>query len=361
MAVSAYERQVMILNLEVTYPDGAHHWTPAAFFNVLQRLYNANGGSAEVSEGLVAEAEEEEEEDGEVVVGPVLSATKDATETAEAMAPPPGAPVSKDGLMRIADMRTAEDGTVTILIHHGDRLASDPALMHLQTGKITITEKGDTHGLAHGAHLVIQTGMPGASKSTRAKAVLERAPNLGRTSVVTFLNTLIRRTCRHNGLRYINAEGKNLRYSPKLGATQPLSASVKKDIAGGRISNIVLIKRNPATGLDEPGVKPKVMTLTHVVDPGYPRTKNLGLLEKIRQFGIKEGYDDLEVGLRGSKENKAMTPRFAMDYADAQDVVYARMEAVSGFRDKLAQCPETVVDEVLLKMHAMFGQPGKWK
>ncbi len=106
---------------------------------------------------------------------------------------------------------------------------------------------------------------------------------------------------------------------------------------------------------------PQVQTLRCTVDPAYPRTNNLKLIEKIREFGVAKGYNDLEVSLRGSKGHKAMSPRFAMDYADAQDVIYARMEPIQGFKDRLVQCPEEIVEPIVVKMQAMLNRPDLWK
>ena len=361
MAISAYERQVMLLTLDVIVPEGATTWSAAVFFQVIQRIFDAKGGDAFVSEGLASEAEEQEE-DGEEVVSPVLGEPGSAdADTIAALAIPDGRVISVDGLMRIADMRTSQNGTVTILLHHADRRASDPALLHLPTGTLRTAGKSEEDGLAHGAHLVIQTAPPGVVKSSQARATLERVPNLGRGSVVTFLNMLVRKVAKVNQLRYTDPTvGKVFRYNPKLGATQPLSASVKSDIESSRINSIDLIKSQPETGLDELGVSAKALTLTLKVDANFPRAGKMALLERIRKKGTTEGYEVMQVRLKAPKASRIMSPRFAMDASDAADTVYARMEPLMGFTNKLEQCPKAVVSEVLDKMHAMFAQPGLW-
>ena len=147
MPLSAHERQVMLLNLRVTMvPDHAPQWSVADFFNAIEQLHASGAAAANVADELSGE-DEEGEVDGKI-------------------------------LIRIADTRTAEDGSYTVLVHHGDAAAPDPNLINLRSGRVWAAGKGVDDALAHACHFVI-AGSPSLPKAAPVRAALERAPVLG--------------------------------------------------------------------------------------------------------------------------------------------------------------------------------------
>ena len=45
---------------------------------------------------------------------------------------------------------------------------------------------------------------------------------------------------------------------------------------------------------------------------------------------------------------------------DAEDAVYARLEPIRDFTDRLQQCPDRIVGEVQEKMRALFSNEVLW-
>ena len=326
MALSQHERQVLLLNLGIEMiPDEAPPWTVRDFFDCVKQTYDSKVAATYVGDTV--------NEDGEVTGG--------------------GNPLS------IADLRLGTDGTLTLLFHHGDKRAPDPALMHIPTRKVRTAGKGEDDGLAHGAHLVVSnsSGAPGSL----TPALLERVPNLGRSMVIGFVNTMVRRVCQARGDSFVDPDnGKQYKCYPRLTLTLPASATVKDDLQHGRISRIEFVKHDIVDGLDEAGViRPITMRLVHEVDGKVPVSEMLNLFRRSQVWGKEHGYQEMQI--RYTRNGKPNSPRFSIEVADAEDAVYGRHEEINGFSENLLQCPEAVVDEVLTKMHTLFSKPSLWK
>ena len=335
MAVSAHERQILLLHLRVeSIPAGAPTWSVADFFAAIEKIFAEGGAASRVAEGLGSEDDEEGEDQQ--------------------------AGASEANLMRIARTSSGQDGTYIMLLHHGDAMASDPALMNVRSGAIRQAGKGIDESVAHAAHLAVAI-RPGQAKAEAVKAALERMPGLGRLSTIQFLNTLVRKSCQDSHLSWIDPDtGRPARYHPRLVASQPLSASLRRDLAGGRLSRIELIGR-PEEGFDEEAkVHPTTIRLTHTVEKTFGKDGNMGLFQRMRLWGASKGYDEIQLRFQKQSDRKQHTPRFATEHADAEDAVYARLETIQNFSAELGQCPEEINDEVLKKMHDLFGRAGLW-
>ncbi len=329
MALSAHERQIMLMNLKVAMiPPEAPRWSVEDFFSAVQKIYAESGAAMSIGEAAPSEDED----------------------------------LPNDGanLIRIADIRPGTDGTLTILLHHGDAAASDPAFMNMGSGKVRPAGKGDDDALAHAGHLVI-AGSAGRPKTAPVRALLERVPSLGRLTTLRFLNAIVRRTCQDSGLSFVSPEtGRAMKYHPRIDATQPLSANLKRDLTGGRLSRIELIK--PADeGFDENDlIHPTTVRLTHIVDRKLSKALNLDIFGRLRRWGRDHGYEDIQLQFRKGTDNKQHSPRFSTEHADAEDTVYARLEPIGQFSGPMGQCPETIVDEIQSKMHALLLRQNLW-
>lgn len=328
MALSQHERQVLLMNLRVEMvPQEATAWSVAMFFQAVKKIYDQGAAADLISDEMG--------EEGETAPG--------------------------KNLLKIADVVSSDDGTLALLFHHGDARATDPALMHLRTGAIRTAGKSDADGLAHAAHLVLQPEPPNGGKSSATHALLERVPSLGRSTVIAFLNTIVRKACQVSGVTFLDsATGRALRYHPKLTVSVPASATLKADLKAGRISRIEFFKHNVTGGFDEENViKPVELRFVHEVDGKVPISEMIKLFARSRAWARDNDFDEMQVHYKRS--NKTHHPRFSTEYEDAEDAIFARHEVIEGFAEKLLQCPEVVVSEVLSKMHAFFGRSSLWK
>ena len=330
MALSADERHVMLLNFStVMVPKEAPAWSPAKFFEAVKLIHQAGQASMVVGEKV---GEEEGEE------------------------------ANPKSIMRIADLREGTDGTITILLHHGDGKASDPRFMHKKTAKIRSAGMTVDETLSHAAHLVVQLPI-GPAKALTVKAALERAPSLGRSNVMNFLNRLVRRSSTASDYRFMSDQGKSLRYHAKLAATMPLSANMKADLAESRINRIEFVRTmNMDEGLDEEGIiRPVSLRLVHEVAGKMNKLQNLNLYRRAKAKANANGFDEIQVRYTRPGMTSQQSPSFATAMDDAEDTLYTRHFTIQGFDAKLDQCPETIVDEVLSKMHEFFEKAKLWR
>lgn len=212
VALSAFERQVLLLNLQLKMvPKEAPVLTVMQFFSAVQKIYAAGQAGMLVGDHVDEDAEESESTD--------------------------------ENLLTIEDYRKGTDGTQTFLFHHGDARAADPRFKSRTTAAVRSAGKLPDETVSHAAHLVL-----GAPVATTAKppntirAVLERVPGLGRASILSYLNRLVRLSFAESDFRFTAENGKRLRCHPRLESSQPASANMKEDLAAGRLSRIEFIK-----------------------------------------------------------------------------------------------------------------------
>lgn len=240
--------------------------------------------------------------------------------------------------------------------------AADPALMAIRSGKVRRAGKQADEGVAHAAHLLISTTTH-LSKAGESHSLLERVPNLGRGTVIAFLNRVIRRQAKETGMRYKDEEdGRMKRCHPKLVPHQQMSHRLKADLAAGKLSRIEFITHKVVDGFEEDSrVIPVSQTLVHKVV--NPPSGNLAfdLLEKAKAFAKKHNFEEMQIRFRKSDTGQSVSPRFATDLSDAQDAVYSRFEVLSRFNRKLEQCPVSPVADIKKKMAELFEKPEMWK
>jgi hypothetical protein len=227
MPLGEYERQVLLFNLHVGIvpeeaSDAVEMSIPEAI-EMLQKIYNDGDAKMFIGEYL-EDNEDDEGEEGE--------AAKEG-----------------ENVILIREISVDKDGIATILLHHGDAAAADPALMKLRGGNIRKFGKQEDEGVAHAAHLLISTKKH-LSPSGQSRALLERVPNLGRSTVITFLNRLLRLRAAKDRLEYEDKKAKRQkRYHPKLAAQQQLSHRLRADLEQGKLSRVEFITRNVAGDL----------------------------------------------------------------------------------------------------------------
>jgi hypothetical protein len=323
MPLSEYERQVLPFNLHVEMvPEDADAKTMAEVMSLLQAIYD----------------------DGEayVLIGEHLADTEDEEDTE---------PAEGDNAILIREMKIDRDGIATILLHHGDADAADPALMQIKSGKIRNAGKKEDEGVAHAAHLLISTEKH-ISVSGQSRALLERVPNLGRSTVIAFLNRLLRLRAKRDHMEFKDKSTKRpKRCHPKLVSQQQLSPHLRADLEEGKLSSIELVTRHVTDGFEEQNlIVPVTRTIVHKVVNAPTGKRAFDLIERAKTWAKRHHFEEMQLHFRKTTTAQYLSPRFATDLADAKDAVYSRFEVISEFRSPLAQCPTAIVNELRAKM-----------
>jgi hypothetical protein len=339
MPLSEHERQVLLFNLHVAVvPEEASDAVDVTMLEaiqMLQKIFNDDEAYMLIGEHL---ADEKEQDD-------------------EARKEPEG-----DNAILIRKMEIDKDGNATILLHHGDAAAADPALMKLRGGAIRTAGKQVDEGVAHAAHLLISTKRH-LSASGQSRALLERVPNLGRSTVITFLNRLLRERAAKIPLEYDDKKAKRRkRYHPKLASQQQMSHRLKADLEQGKLNRIEFITRKVVGGFEEKNrVIPLTQTVTHKVVNAPTGQKVFDLLERAKAFAKKHNFEEMQIRFTKPDTAQHVSPRFATDLKDAEDAVYSRFEVLSRFDDPLEQCPSEIVKRLRDKMSALLAVKELWK
>jgi hypothetical protein len=336
MPIGEYERHILPFNLHVTMvPEETEpQWSMREAVDLLLKIYKDGGATMRVGE-YVGEDEDEEQEASEQEGANVILIRK---------------------------MIVNAEGEALILLHHGDAGAADPALMQIRSGTIRHAGKRSDEGLAHASHLIISTKKH-LSPSGQSRALLERVPNLGRSTVVAFLNRLLRLEAARQSLEYEDNETKRVkRYHPKLTSQQQLSHRLKSDLQKGKLSRIEFVTRTVVGGFEEPNrVVPVTQTIVHKVINAPTGSAVFDLLQRAKTFARKHNFEEMQIRFRKPDTEQHVSPRFATALTDAEEAVYSRLEILREFRKPLEQCPIDVVPELRDKMMALFRNQELWK
>jgi hypothetical protein len=339
MVLGEYERQALLFNLHVEIvPDEASdhaELTAAEAVSILHDIYRSGDAKMRIAE-YVGEPDESGGEAEEDTLG--------------------------QNVILIRDMSIDKNGMATILLQHGDAQAADPALMKLRTGVVRTAGKTDDEVVAYAGHLIISTGSH-ISKTGQCRALLERVPNLGRSTVIAFLNRLLRKHASEKDFRYKDPDTKNeKKYHPKLVSLQQLSHRLKSDLQDGKLNRIEFITRKSVAGFEEKNrVEPVTQIIVHKVVNAPTGKPAIDLLNRAQDWARQHNYEEMQIRFRDVVDRRSASPRFATDLNDAADAVYARMEPLKKFRNALAQCPERIVNSVRTKMVNMFDVEALWR
>jgi hypothetical protein len=328
MALGKYERHVLPFYLHVAMvPEEANAVSMADALKMLKAVYDDGKAYMLIGEHIA----KDEEEDGEAE------------------------PAKGDNAILIRDMKIERDGVATLLLHHADAHAADPALMHIRNGKIRSAGKKANEGVAHAAHLLISTEKH-LSVSGQSCALLERVPNLGRATVIAFLNRLLRIKAKNDDMEFKDNKTRRLkRARPKLESYQQLSPHLKTDLESGKLSSIELVRRLVVHGFEEDNVVlPVTHTIVHKVVNAPTGQRAFDLIQRAKIWAKGHNFEEIQLRFRKTATSQHLSPRFATDISDAKDAVYSRFELISGFRSPLPQCPTAIVDEVRRKMLDLF-------
>lgn len=267
-------------------------------------------------------------------------------------------------ILSIKDMVWEDDGAVAILFDHGDASAADPAIKDFGTMETQTVLIKENQGLAHAAHLLISTE-DHVSSTGRARALLERVPNLGRSVALTFLNRILREEAAARNIEFRDPDTKKMKKChPKFIMHNQLSDQLKEDLKSGRLNKVAFVSRKIPDTFEEHGrVVPKQRIVTcSIVNP--PTGEGVrSFVERLKLWGKNNDFEEMHLQFTKDKEIKGkqhLSARLATDLDEAEDAVYSKLEPLQGFAH-LEQSPEAVVIELKDRMKNLFAKEGLWK
>lgn len=331
---SAFERQVLLFHIGIeTAPKGADIPKMAEVAQMLNSEWKANRAVTRLEE---LEAEDIDQE---------------TLETAKKR---------PNNAVFISDMQLRPDGC-DVLLTLGDAAESDPTIIHLRKRTLNHVSKGKDGGVGFSAHLSLS--FKGSAPPVQYRATLERMHNLGRSTVVTYINRILRNYARENKFRFVEATtGRDLAYRPKLKSVSQPSRALKSALKTGRFSEVVLIQRKKVT--DELDTKDAYIVKEKRLRVGtenVPATEEgrLNWLNVLTRRAKLKGFDEVYVRMKSLAGGANMTSRFSTEVADAADAVFSRHEDVH-FSAETGHCHDKIVSRISDPLAAMLKKDSLW-
>lgn len=274
-------------------------------------------------------------------------------------------PISKN-IVYMSDFKKSPDGrTFKILFKRGDPDIANPSFTDIEknTSRTVNPKKGET--VAQSAHLIIS--LEEAHKSvTGYRACLEQITGISRSLIFPYLNGIIDQYTKTDP-RFAYKVGpkkksETRRYRPSLDCKTSPSTSLKEDIEKGYLSSIEFINTKAEyAGVDsDPDIK-SITTRMHFRFKPINNTERAD--KKIRSFKVKAekgGFDYIRVSVRDNEQEKYISSRFKIEKGDALDKLFSRAELLTGFKDELKACYDSIHGDLAGAMMKIIKTDDKW-
>lgn len=262
----------------------------------------------------------------------------------------------------IQDMWVGDDHC-EILLTLGDAAEADPTIVNLKNREQISVRKGADGGVGFSTHVCIS--FKGSAPPVQYRATLERMSNLGRNTVLTYLNRVLRNHTRGKGeFRFVEAgTDRDLAYRPKLlSAAQP-SRRLLTAFKTGQFSEVVLIQRKKVSDELDQNSAFRVTEKRLKLDVGEVPSGDAGRhkwLNDLKALAKKQNYDEVQVRVKPFGGGNNMSARFSTEVADAADAVFSRHEEIE-FNVETGQCHKKLVDRIRDPLAAMLKREALWK
>lgn len=333
---SAFERQALLFNLRVeTVPKGAPAPTMKEVADILYGEWKGNRAITRL-----------EELDAENVDQETLALAKRRPNNA----------------VYIQDMRRHER-SCEILLTLGDAAEADPTIVDLKSRRLTPVAKGTDGGVGFSAHLCLSYSP--SAPPVLYRGTLERMHNLGRNTVITYMNRLLRNHARDNPrFRFVDDKGGDRAWRPRLASVTKESRSLASAVKTGRFAEVTLVQRKKIKEdiLDqEPAfrVKEKLLKLSTEDIPPTDAGR-MEWLNRITKKAKENDYDEVYVKLKPFNGTGDISSRFSTEVEDAADAVFSRHERID-LTIETGQCHLKIVPRIGDPLTAMLTRDSLWK
>lgn len=261
----------------------------------------------------------------------------------------------------IADWKVIDPFNHILVINLCDRDIADPTLLSPSKGIVRVVKKRGDEGAGYSAHLAIRLSRE-KSEAYQARAVLERNFGISRSGVFRFLNRLLKAYCASTEEFTFTSPktGRERRFVPRITADVKPSHSLKKDLKKGQLTSIELVTKKPTERLDgEPLLVPRSRKIAIKVDSSMG--DYFEAIAKVKAWGKEHGYESMTVRFKDSHTGRSSSPKFSTEVEDAQDVVFAQNELLSGFSKPLSQCVQSIEEQISGQLAAILNKKEFWK
>lgn len=257
--------------------------------------------------------------------------------------------------VRISHVMIYNQGTrAALLMQHANKDTADPSFSQLATGAIRTEPKLQGEGVAVSAHVFVDLTAPTITKSGGTyHLLLESVPGLTRSYILGAIHAVLRV---HGQYDFKDVNGVIRPARPLLEFSPRLSECFLQDVAKGKLSNIILLKRENVSDLfdADPDVKAREATLKVVPITKSTGTGAIEVVRKVMKMGRDEGYTNARITYT-DEQGKPKYPVFGIDQADTFDALVAKTSAFHVDND-LSQCEARIRSDVSQKMQALLNQ-----
>ena len=250
-------------------------------------------------------------------------------------------------------------------MNRGDPYVADTAFINSKSATVRTIVPDEDESQGWSAHLVIAK----KSKSDAHRACYERMPHITSWYIELLFRRIIERAVQNDEDYTYEKRTKKRgeviveikRYKPGLSVRKVASEQLKRDLARGELSQIVLIDSTADyAGPDSPKVI-KSVKKTLTLKPGTTeKSKLLAFIDKLPPWAKKEGYDTIQVKITGLPGGVSSSPRFDLERDDAAETLYVRSQRLVDFQKPLESCYAKICKPIHQKMIALIGDNAKW-
>lgn len=244
--------------------------------------------------------------------------------------------------------------TCTILFVKADASVANPAFIDAANNTVRVSKAKKGEAVGFSAHLVISLD-PKHITSKGHRAVFEKARNLSRSLMLTYLSHLFHVYSKDNHLNYVLKGKKSTRpYRVDVSCIARASASLKKDIKEGYVTMLELYNKSSDYGGWDSLAQVNKASQRVKLAVSFKKSAEdfIPFFDKISKEAKSKGFDEISVKIGGLKGDGTATPRFSLEKENAADILYSRIVPLGNFEKPLEQCYaeiHTGIEEKLIK------------
>ena len=261
----------------------------------------------------------------------------------------------------IADFKlNDEKGVASILVNRGDPDVSDQSFINSMQEDVKNADRPAGYAPGRSAHMVIGYGDDFATKYGH-RMILEKANGISRSILFAYFKLLLREWSDEKGLSFKKKKEGDTPYRQYLAHATYASKTLADDLKVGYVTSLELIDTSfEFAGADADDTIKKVSRrLRMSVQKTNEEGKLKQYMDKLRNFGKDANYDEMQVHLSTMQDENA-SPKFSLEKQDAADLMYARVETISGFEKDLDAAYAKLSGEIESKLFEKLENKEGW-
>ena len=263
-------------------------------------------------------------------------------------------------VIRLSDIKNVKTSggadALAMLFCLGDREKAEPGFTHIRTGKVRIARRQEDELGGLSVHAVVSLN-PTSSNGHLYRMVYEDVSGFGRTLLQDFLRREFKIISDDNELRFVREGGRELKTRPMVELAGHQSDMLRNSIEQGRLLHLELVSyKEVDLGIDETKyLKSARRDLSFSVSRSLPASESMTLIERVKEYGRKNGYRDLRVRWKDPDLTKPLSANVETARKDAGEALFVKSAEVK-LSVSLADICETMSGELIGKMSALLDE-----